>query len=185
MRTAGETTRVCELRVGSVEDIELLCGIDADASELYVAAGLELNFPDDQEFARAERQQWLTSLASGGVLIAMEPDGHAVGFAATRTLDAQPHLEQLSVLRSFMRRGIGRALLDATERMVRKSGADSLSLTTFAHLAWTRPFYERAGFTVLCEADCGPEILEVLAYEKYWLPCADYRIVMRKVIHVL
>lgn len=181
MGTAREVTQACEMRVGSVEDIELLCGIDGDASELYVAAGLELSFPDDQAFSRAERRQWLVSLACGDVLIAAEPGGRAVGFAATRMLDAQPHLEQLSVLRSFMRKGIGRALLDATERMARKSGADSLTLTTYSHLAWTRPFYERAGFSILPDTGCGPEILEVLAHERYWLPCADRRVAMRKV----
>lgn len=182
MRGASKTPQGCELRVGSIEDIDLLCAIDEDASALFVGEGLELNFPDSQEFSKNERDQWLASLACGNVLIAMVPGRRAVGFAATRTLDSQPHLEQLSVLRSFMRMGIGRALLDVTEHAARKSGADSLSLTTYSHLPWNRPFYERAGFAVLSEASCGAEILRVLAYEKHWLPCADRRIAMRKVL---
>ena len=44
------------------------------------------------------------------------------------------------------RANVGTALLDASEQMARASGARSLWLTTYRHLPWNRPFYERAGF---------------------------------------
>lgn len=43
-------------------------------------------------------------------------------------------------------------------------------LTTYAHLAWNAPFYQRFGFETMADAACGPEIREVLAAQRAVLP---------------
>jgi GNAT superfamily N-acetyltransferase len=126
------------------------------------------------------RTDWLQSLVAGRTLMAVSSDGTPAGFAASALRDAEPYLDQLSVATRFMRLGIGRSLLRAAERAAQRGGARALWLTTYAHLPWNRPFYERAGFVVVPEAGCGPEMLQIVAYERRWLPCPEQRIVMRK-----
>ena len=169
-----------EVRAGTVDDLDTLSEIDGDAAELFVAAGLDVDLPG--EFSIAERNRWLRLLSAGLTLIAMDREGHPLGFAAGNVLDGQPYLEQLSVRRDSMRQGIGRSLLEATERRVRKMHASALWLTTYRHLSWNKPFYERVGYGVVPEAECGPQIRQTLAYERRFLPRPEERIAMRKVI---
>jgi GNAT superfamily N-acetyltransferase len=171
--------------MASVAEIGTLCEIDADASTLFVEAGLDLDLPPDHEFLVAERSRWLRSLELGRTLLMTGSTGIALGFAASGTRDGQPYLDQLSVRTHFMRIGVGRALLRATERIARATGGRTLWLTTYRHLPWNRPFYERAGFAVVPEAEWGPEMRAELDYERRWLPVPHERVVMRKDLHGL
>ena len=168
------------IRVGSLPDIDNLCAIDSDAASLFETAGFDLNLPPDHEFAVAERNRWLGCLAAGTTLLALDADGAAIGFAAAGILDGRPYLDQLSVRTSSTRRGIGSALLRAIEDLTRRNGGRDLWLATYSHLAWNQPFYERAGFVVVPERECGPEMLSELAYQRRWLPCPEQRVIMRK-----
>lgn len=170
----------CSIRVGSAADIDILSEIDADASNLFVQAGLDVDLPAHHPFAVAERGRWLRSLASGQTLLMVTSTGTVLGFAARGTRDDQPYLDQLSVRTQFMRIGLGTALLNATEKTVRAAGGRVLWLTTYGHLPWNRPFYERAGFAMVPEEECGPEMLAELMYERHWLPMPQERVVMRK-----
>ena len=167
------------LRVGTPGEIEALCEIDLDACELFTRAGLDMDLPPHHEFFVAERTRWMRSLASGSTLVALGFGGRMLGFAASAVVDGDAHLDQLSVRSQFMRKGLGTTLLMATARRAQALGASALWLTTYNHLSWNRPFYERAGFSVIPEAQCGPEMLEVLAHERRWLPLPEQRVVMR------
>jgi GNAT superfamily N-acetyltransferase len=170
------------IRAGRVEDLETLCEIDTDAATLFEHAGLFLDLPRDHEFSVDERLRWERSLAAGNALLAVDPDGHAIGFAACGTLDSEPYLDQLSVRTHAMRRGVGSAMLSAVEAMVRSAGGRTLWLTTYGHLPWNRPFYERVGFIVTPEQDCGPQIRGELCYQRRWLPAPNERVAMRKLL---
>lgn len=171
-----------KITVGTAADIDTLCEIDLDASELFVSAGLDVELPDQHEFALAERTRWLCSLSTGSTLLAVSASGRVLGFAANGTRDREPYLDQLSVRRGSMRSGVGSTLLDASENTARASGARSLWLTTYRHLPWNRPFYERRGFVVVPEAQLGREMLAELEYERRWLPAPEERVVMRKLL---
>jgi GNAT superfamily N-acetyltransferase len=168
------------IRTASVSEIDTLCAIDLDASTLFERAGLHLELPSDHEFAIAERNRWLRCLAAGTVLLAMDATNEPIGFAAAGVRDDEPYLDQLSVRTEFMRLGIGTVLLEATARMAKDAGGRSLWLTTYGHLSWNRPFYERAGFIAIPERECGPDISQELNYERRWLPFPEERVVMRK-----
>lgn len=167
------------LRVGTPQEIDVLAEIDLDACQLFTRAGLDLDLPPDHEFFTSERMRWMRSLACARTLIAQGFQGRMLGFAAGAVLDGEAYIEQLSVRTQFMRNGIGTALLRATARRARAEGANALWLTTYSHLAWNRPFYERAGFSVVPEAQCGPEMRQVLAHERRWLPLPEQRVAMR------
>ena len=167
------------LRVAMPTEIDSLCEIDLDACTLFTRAGLDMDLPADHEFFVAERTRWLRSLELGRTLVAVTPAGRVLGFASSGCVDGDPFLDQLSVHTQFMRRGIGSALLASTALRARNDGASDLWLTTYSHLSWNRPFYERAGFAVVPESACGPGILGVLAHERRWLPAPEERVAMR------
>jgi GNAT superfamily N-acetyltransferase len=169
-------------RPGESADHALLRSIDDAAGVLFEQAGLVLDLPDDHEFVCSERDRWQRCLAAGEVILAMDPRGHAVGFVAMSRLDTEPFLAQLSVRPEYMRRGIGSALLEAALDSVGDEYA-AVWLTTYDHLHWNRPFYERCGFVRILEADCGDGVRAELALERRSLPQAQHRIAMRRALH--
>src|SRR5690606_10077499 len=74
-----------------------------------------------------------------------------VGFAHVIEIDGCAHLEQLSVLPSHGRKGLGRALVEAAVTETASRGYEELTLRTYSHVPWNAPFYETCGF-VLSEA---------------------------------
>lgn len=170
------------IRPALVAEIDTLCQIDLDASTLFEHAGLFLELPSGHEFSVNERNRWLRSLTAGRALLAVSTAGEPVGFAAAGTIDNEPYIDQLSVLTKFMRLGVGTALLNAVVKVSRDSGASALWLTTYSHLSWNGPFYERQGFVVVPERECGAEVCAVLEYERRWLPRPEERVAMRKVL---
>lgn len=172
------------VRVARADELEILCDIDRDASRLFDQVGLELTPENSLEFAAAERSRWLKCLQSGTTFVASGQSGEPVGFAALRMLDEQPYLEQLSVRMGAMRNGIGTALLNAAERLTAETQTRTLWLTTYRHLPWNAPFYERAGFVIVPAAECGREMLSELALQRRLLPEPGKRVAMRKVVTV-
>ena len=168
------------IRIGLTADIDILAGIDHDACTLFVRAGLDLDLPTEHEVTLAERERWLTCLAAGTVLIAVDRTGADVGFAAVGLRDAEQFLDQLSVRVSSMGQGIGTALLRASMRMAMNRGGQALWLTTYNHLSWNRPYYERHGFVLVSPEQCGEELRSELAFERRCLPRPEQRVVMRK-----
>lgn len=179
-RLSAANAREIRFRAGHVADLDDLCAVDSDATVLFELAGLELNLPDGHEFARAERERVQRCLTAGTTIIAMDLRERTVGFAAVGRRDDAPYLDQLSVRRSHMQRGIGTALLDAAVEISRVCGAGALWLITYDHLSWNRPFYERNGFLRVQKEDCGRELLGALEYERRWLPRPELRVVMRR-----
>jgi GNAT superfamily N-acetyltransferase len=170
-------------RLGETADLQALCEIDRDAGELFERAGLTLSLPDDHEYSVGERARWRRCLEARTTIIATDMRGRAVGFAAVDLLDCEPYLEQLSVRGSYMRRGIGSALIHSALDIARHGGAATIWLTTYTHLPWNRPFYEMYGFSVVPERRCGAEIQRELEQQRRWLPHPQERIVMCKALN--
>lgn len=170
------------LRVARVDELDVLCDIDRDASRLFERAGLEMAPASELELAAAERRRWLECLRSGRTVLASDRSGEAVGFAGLGMLDGEGYLQQLSVRMHTMRQGIGTALLNAMERMAAKARAPSLWLTTYGHLPWNMPFYEKAGFSSVPLEQCGAEMRQQWLFERRLLPHPHKRVVMRKAL---
>jgi len=165
------------IRQASPAEIDEFVAIDNDACELYVKAGLDVELGPDHPYARAERAYWTRAAEDGGVFLAEQPGGGAVGLLVMAVLDGAPYLEQLSVRTSAMRRGLGRRLL---AHAIAWAGDKPLWLTTYGHLPWNRPFYESAGFAVVPEAECPPGIVALLEDQRRWLPAPGERVAMRR-----
>lgn len=96
-----------------------------------------------------------------------------IGYAVASVVDAQAHLDQVSVSMGAAGRGIGSRLVAEVFNWAIACGYDAITLTTFRDLPWNGPLYERLGFVTLSEAECdksevecGPELLAIRAEER-------------------
>jgi GNAT superfamily N-acetyltransferase len=156
--------------------IEQAVAIDDDACTLYETVGLRFDIAPDHPFALSEHARWLAAMQRGDGWFA-ETSAGRVGLLVLAVAGGVRNLEQLSVRRDSMRQGIGRRLL---AHAIEWAGAEPLWLTTYAHLPWNRPFYERHGFTVVPERDCPRAVAADLAQQRRWLPAPEQRIAMSR-----
>lgn len=171
------------IRPAQPGDLDLLVAIDDDSCALYAAAGIDLSFGAESPIVRDERAAWAAAIAQGGVRLAAGSDPQdADGFIAMGRKDGIAYLEQLSVRCGAMRRGIGGRLMAWGEDWTRSQGQHRLRLTTYAHVPWNRPFYERHGWLLLPEAQWGPDLRATLALQRAHLPDPDQRVAMEKTL---
>ena len=115
------------VRLARPSDLPLIPEIERAAGELFRTAGMD-SVADDvlptvEELAVPQRM---------GRLWVAEEQGDVVGYLALEMVDDAAHIEQVSVLSSHARRGIGRQLIDAVNDWAAARGMRALSLTTFS-----------------------------------------------------
>lgn len=115
--------------------------------------------------------------ARGAVLIIGQP---VLGFVHVIELDGRHHLDALAVRPHAQRRGYGTRLLNAACGVVADAGGDELTLTTFDHVPWNRPWYEQRGFEALTEPLPGPLAAVRAAERDAGLDDHGPRVVMRR-----
>jgi len=165
------------LRPVSHDQIGDAIAIDDDACALYPTAGVHFDIAPDHPFAQAEYARWTSAARSGLAFFAARDHGPALALLVLGHVDGEPYLEQLSVRMFAMRQGVGRSLL---QHSIRWAGNAPLWLTTYAHVPWNRPFYEREGFEVVPATECGSGIAAILEEQRRWLPAPEQRVAMRR-----
>jgi GNAT superfamily N-acetyltransferase len=166
------------IRLARPGEIDALIAIDDDACTLDAEAGLVMVFDASHPFVVDERARWTAAIAGGFLDVAETSDGTLVGLAARRVVDGEPYLDQLSVRRTWMRRGIGTELLRRAIAWASDQPGGRLWLTTWRHVPWNAPFYARHGFAVCSDGACGPELRAVLGRQREVLPAPDQRTAM-------
>jgi len=169
-----------KMRSGLTQDVDLLIDIDNDASTLFEQAGLRLDAERDCQITLAARERWMKCLSAGSVLLVEDDSGQPVAFAAVGERDGEPYLDQLSVRMNCMRQGMGTALLYASMKIAMQARGRALWLTTYQHLSWNRPYYERHGFSIVAGELCGEQLRRELSFERRLLPDPEQRVVMRR-----
>jgi GNAT superfamily N-acetyltransferase len=170
------------IRSARPDELDTFRAIDDDASSLYPAHGIELDFPPEHEFVRAEQARWLRAAERGRVFVVVDAAEASLGFAALDLVDGEPYLDQLAVRTVAMRRGIGAALLAHAAVWAKAQAGSALWLTTYSHLPFNRPYYERHGYLAVPEENCGPGILHHLVEQRRYLPAPAERIAMRRTV---
>jgi GNAT superfamily N-acetyltransferase len=159
---AGSTVRRAE-----PDELVLLAEIDDRADTVFRVSGFDLPaLPFDEDAAAA----------APAIFVAGDPP---VGFVQLAEVDCAAHVAELAVLPGSMRAGLGSALLERACEWARASGYPSITLTTFADVAWNAPFYARRGFVEV--ADLSPALAAIRAREaEIGLDAVARRIVMRR-----
>lgn len=168
------------IRSATERELETLFAVDDDAFTLYETEGLIIDLPATHPFALAERARWTQSLRRGDAFFAIDDAGEPIGFATMDVVDGSAYLDQLSVRRAAMKRGVGSALIEAAMGWARARFDDGLWLNTYGHLSWNRPFYERRGFHVVEESAWRPEMRAIIAEQRACLPRPEQRVVMHR-----
>ncbi|MDN5725316.1 MAG: GNAT family N-acetyltransferase [Propionibacteriales bacterium] len=145
------------IRPATDADIAALQDIESAADSLFDDVfGPEPFGPDSAEdgAARAATKGFL-------LVVAEKPGGPPIGFAHVlqfpqSCLSGTAHLEQVAVRPEHLRRGHGRALVEASCTAAAERGITRVTLRTYADIEWNRPFYESCGFEVTAAIDATP-----------------------------
>lgn len=140
-----------QVRIATIDEVPALQAIEDSGDELFGEYGYP-PFPPE-----SYADDW----GQEAVLLAVgEP---AVGFVRIDLVNGEPYIEQLSVLPSHGRQGIGTALMEAAEQWARDNGHARVWLTTFLDVPWNGPFYAARGYEVA--ADPIPGLAEIRHHE--------------------
>jgi len=132
-------------RLARIEEAAALVALEIEAARVYLA--LEgyhwVNEAPPMAVEEVER-----AIAEDGVWV-VERHKQVVGAAVCLWHEDDCHLRELNVHPQHARRGLGRGLVDAVIDGARRRGCSRVVLTTFSHVPFNGPWYERLGFSVL------------------------------------
>ncbi len=151
--------------------------------EIELDAALICSHEDLPEHLRTESMPpdiLRSAQKQGLLLVAIENGATPVGFVACAAIDNYLHVLEIDVASRAQRRGIGSLLLSKVMDIGIQRGHDWVSLTTFSHLPWNAPWYQKMGFIKI-----NPEVLpawleEILAEEEVKGLNPYNRVAMRK-----
>lgn len=158
------------------QDLPALAAIEVAAAKLlkgYAPECVLAETTSDKAFLSAQQQ--------GHIWVALENDA-PIGFAHLRILDLQSaHLEEIDVLPTHGRRGIGTELVMTVCDWANTSGFRYLSLTTFRDVPWNMPFYARLGFEVIPSKDLSADLRAIIENERRRGLDPERRVAMRRI----
>lgn len=163
------------VRLARADELPALARIEREAGARFAEIPELTDLPDVMTPAGA----LAVALERAQVWVA-EAGGELVGFAYADLLDDAVHLEELDVVPSWGRRGIGAALVEAVVADARRRELPAVTLTTFRDVPWNAPWYGSLGFRVLAESELGAGLDALLDHEeRRGLPRA-LRVAMRR-----
>jgi GNAT superfamily N-acetyltransferase len=154
------------IRPAEPDDLLLLPEIDDRADVVFRVAGYELpELPFDEGLTAAK-----------AIFVLGRPP---VAFVCVDEIDGLAHVEEIAVLPSSMRQGIGTKLLERACEWARAEGYPAIALTTYADVPWNGPYYASRGFAEA--TDVSPGLAQVREHEReLGLDAVGRRIVMRR-----
>ncbi len=140
------------IRLARPDELETLRQIELEAGQLFAdtphAAAVCGDATSLADFSRAQ--------GAGQLWVAEGSEGRPLGFAFVERVGSCAHLDELDVLPSRGRRGIGAALVAAVCEWARERGFPGLTLTTYRDVPWNAPFYKKLGFVTLARERLEP-----------------------------
>ncbi|GAA3958552.1 GNAT family N-acetyltransferase [Gordonia caeni] len=127
------------------DDLPVLQDIEVAAGRLFHEVSMPeiANDPPPSVERLAEHQR------AGLAWVVTDDETGPAGYLVADEVDGNLHIEQLSVLPSHGRRGLGRTLIARAEREAADRGLPAVTLTTFLSVPWNAPYYLRCGFEVI------------------------------------
>lgn len=146
----------------------------AKASELSSLPSIELAAAalfDETDLPKALRESPLSiselrEAHKAGFLWVVRFQNDVVGFVMVTMIGSYWHIKEMDVHPNHARKGLGRKLLECVFQEARQDGVSCITLTTFSHLPWNAPFYEKLGFEAFEPDPSWPELRAALAAEQ-------------------
>ncbi|WP_374534486.1 GNAT family N-acetyltransferase [Phenylobacterium sp.] len=139
-----------QIRPARTDEIETVRDIERRSAARFLGTD-RAELADDEPTAAAVLAR---RIEAGGLLVAGD-GGTPVAFVMFRPEEGCAYVEQIDVLPSHARRGIGARLLEAVAQLARERGLAALTLSTFKDVPFNAPYYARLGFAVVEELTPG------------------------------
>lgn len=174
-RATGAVGPPCTIAPARPADVAALPAIELAAARLLAGHAPESVLAETTDEAR-----FRAAVADGSLWVARDRDV-PVGFALVELLSPRrAHLEEVGVLPSHGRRGLGAALVRAACDWAERHGCAEVTLTTFREVPWNMPFYEKLGFVEIPGAALDAELEEIVRDEAARGLARERRVAMRR-----
>jgi GNAT superfamily N-acetyltransferase len=145
------------------EDVARLPEVEQSAGELFRTIPPLASVADQPNVGT---RRHVAFIKTGLSFVAVDGKDQPVGFmlavvCAGRSL----HIDELVVAREHQGQGAGTALIARAAACAMARGLASLTLTTFRHVPWNAPFYERRGFRILADSEFEPWLRQEIERE--------------------
>lgn len=97
--------------------------------------------------------------------VAVNESNELVGFIMTQALPESLFIHELSVSKAWQNQGIGKLLIQHVIDRAKEKQFSAVTLTTFRHVLWNAPFYQRLGFVILPNNEVPASLQEILMHE--------------------
>ena len=148
------------IELGVSEQIAEIQAVEVRAGELFRGIGMDA-IADHPPPTAADLQAHIDSQT----LWAARVDDLVMGYLTASVVDGEGHIDQVSVDPAVAGRGIGSGLIEEACEWATATGLKSVTLTTFAEVAWNGLLYLKLGFLELAQAELGPELAHIRARE--------------------
>ncbi|ESA32251.1 acetyltransferase domain protein [Leptolyngbya sp. Heron Island J] len=156
------------IRLAQSSDVEYLPAIEKAAAQRYLAYLPQLGLTPNQLQDIVSVDFLYQALRQHHLWVAVWPTvpPTIVGFIVVDRLPDGYFIIELDVLPTYGRRGIGSALIRQVLQSAWVQGLTTVTLTTFRHVPWTMPFYQRLGFEIVVPEDYTPNIRTIVDHEE-------------------
>ena len=148
-------------RYATLAEIDLIQNIERRAESVFSLTDLPMQIRH-----RLSSESLVRGILNDNLWVSVGNDEVPVGFALTRIYGSDLHLEEVSVDPDSSRQGHGRALVGTVIQAAVDRNFARVTLTTFSHLVWNRPFYESCGFDVIMNLEAEHELRSKLLEER-------------------
>lgn len=150
-----------QIREARSSDLEHLPKIERSAAQIFKQDKDLAWLADDEVQPTSLHQNYIQARNSWVAVHDELPVGFINGVEYNKTF----HICELSVTEEWQSQGVGRALLNAVEQIMRDRGITIITLTTFKDVPWNAPFYERLGYETLAEDTLSIFLTDILDEE--------------------
>lgn len=172
------SSRSWTIRPARADDTPLLPDIERAAAMLFLPWAERCGLPPDLQVSVNPVEDFERARKSGMLWVAALPEGTPVGFALVMALGGYAHLDELDVLPEHGQCGAGSALLRVVCDWAHEAGYPGVTLSTFRHVPWNAPFYERRGFRVIDPHTLSEDHVRVVEGERRRGLRTDLRVIM-------
>ena len=166
------------IRLARPEDIETLPEVERLAGLMFKSYQGDLGIPEEMYDQPNSVATFAAAQKAERLWVATAANGKPIGFALVVEIDGYAHLDELDVLPSYGRQGIGASLLTTVCRWATEAGYPGVTLRTFRDVPWNAPFYQRCGFRIVDSATVSKKHLALEALESQRGLQLDLRVTM-------
>ena len=169
-----------KIRPAHPMDVPVLPSVEREALVLFAGLEEDLGFGPQRPVEVDSVETFEAAQEAGLLWVATDDRDAPVGFALVLEIDGSAHLDELDVLPTHGRQGVGSALLEAVCSWARASGFHAVTLSTFRDVPWNAPFYARRGFRALDANELSPGLARIVEIERGMGLRTDLRVIMKR-----